>query len=1708
MATSFPPRLGASQSPSTGFVPAQPIVVAPVGPGAVPPFSGVTAQQINLSGNAITVGKTASPMLLLPLRIETRFMDSSSSPGSHSQSELWLRIFPDQLAIDSHDPSLTNDEFAAATWYWNAMGDSQMAGNTNAQRNAWSELASQFGPRRAAYVARATQPNNYDAWLAGLSTTLGPTTGPTAAGPFRPSSWSQPAVARALPVQWWVALYDTSASSPLCYQLTRPKKDLIVSPTPQNSNAGTPSTGAVTNDMNWLVDFNTALSVGMAVKIPITAVQRKNGFSQVVVLGISELNATAGGNTLQELFTAHRYTDGFSFVPQGTPTKNSIDAPSGYSRKENNYLDSFQSERQLPITDTVVAAVVGPADSSLTVANASALPPSGTIAIGAEHIGYNSVHGNQLSGLTRGLDGTTAITHSAGDYVTPVDSFFDGQFFADTLGLDRKKFHHIKNDNGLDQQDAINMATVLWPVTGGYFIPYMLGYQLAAYEPELRQFATTVMRARGPIPSFRVGKIPYGILPVTVPGSQEEPVPGRYTIWTKVLTNALNLWQLAVVNPNASGNNADAMTASILSQNASTCAIDAYLCYGPTLEWNIAQFNILSANPALTALGSFYLNGYFQSVGNTNGQLASLGLPPSSGLLSGIVAQSLSTRNLQLVGIKNVVSETDPLPNLNGPGTNYLQYFAGQSATSLFQSGIQNGQPTLLFRLVLQALLLEYAAVAGNVLNTPLTESEYPYPLSNPLAAGSFLWALFNTQYPGVPAGSPALADFIQGQVSPPTPRGLISYPTLTAIYDSIRALATRPTAALQRVLTETLDIWGYRLDAWWTGLATSRLMAQQASAQAPTATQGAKSQPPGILIGAWGYVESLRPAPPLQPLDASTLASVTAAGLAGSSTNLPDPVISPDDNGGFIYAPSLAHAATGAVLRNAYLSYLQSGQGPQCAIDLSSQRVRTALQLMEGVNQGQHLGALLGYRFESYLMSSDVPQFVSAFRQAYPIVANKMAGSGTGAAASVAASNVVDGAALQQAWVAGTIAWGTSFSDGSSLPAANGAGYTQVTAALNLLNQAVDAVSDLAVAEGVFQIVRGNPERSGGALNASSRDQPANEPQIVETPRSGIDFTQRLMSVFQVDLSSYPASVWLGSQTPTPRAMAEPFFEQWLGAVLPGPGSVLFQVTYTAPNATIPATVTCTLAQAGLSALDLLALTPLPPPLPLSTSSGSPNPNPLSGPEIANSQLEFWIISNLAMSSVIPVGSTAVSVAYGRDKLPTAPLTLPELLPLCRALNDMLGAARPITSQDFVIGGAQAGLPSANSDLTSRLTTASTNYITLCNNLAAALQASTYSTLAAALAGLSATPALANQLTGYLLIASGYGDAAAAPVTIGRDAKSIAQLITQAWNVLLRLQARSDTGVVSPSSFGTPAPPTSDGLFGKSFMMLPTFTPVYSPAPDPLASTLTQAIPAIAAWRAQPLSTVLGAAEVLQQMAHVRPAVARADLVMNLSTVAGQLVARNANMLGTPMPNVDVAQLPYNSSTSSLPWLALGLPTPTTPLAPGQFPWAGQLQGMYALLNWIPNQSQSVSLISLGNPPGGSGNLTSICGLMLDEWVEKIPNPVEKTAVALNYDEPGSRAPESMLLAVAPPSTSAWTAQLLVDTILHAISLAKARTVDYANLPPLGQILPALYTAFNPSRLTVSTRFDDLSVSPPRFTVPAQLIAKNIAPPIIPSSQ
>jgi hypothetical protein len=85
------------------------------------------------------------------------------------------------------------------------------------------------------------------------------------------------------------------------------------------------------------------------------------------------------------------------------------------------------------------------------------------------------------------------------------------------------------------------------------------------------------------------------------------------------------------------------------------------------------------------------------------------------------------------------------------------------------------------------------------------------------------------------------------------------------------------------------------------------------------------------------------------------------------------------------------------------------------------------------------------------------------------------------------------------------------------------------------------------------------------------------------------------------------------------------------------------------------------------------------------------------------------------------------------------------------------------------------------------------------------------------------------------------------------------------------------------------------------------------------------------------------------------------------------------------------------------------------------------------------------------------------LSGLVLDDWTEIVPHPVAATSLVYQADAPAARAPQAVLLGLAPSVDAGWDVDTLVDVVIEAVEQAKLRTVDLESCAWLGRLLPAV---------------------------------------------
>jgi hypothetical protein len=688
-------------------------------------------------------------------------------------------------------------------------------------------------------------------------------------------------------------------------------------------------------------------------------------------------------------------------------------------------------------------------------------------------------------------------------------------------------------------------------------------------------------------------------------------------------------------------------------------------------------------------------------------------------------------------------------------------------------------------------------------------------------------------------------------------------------------------------------------------------------------------------------------------------------------------------------------------------------------AIDLSSERVRLAAWLLDGVRQGQPLGALLGYRFERRLQEAGEAQFIPFFREVAPLVARKMESTAQPGQSveAIAANNVVDGLVLQRKWSATTFVPGSptaqlaelfgSLSNqiGALLVQAHGV----LQAELNALGDAVDALSDALMAETVYQVVRGNPLRAASTVESiAGGETPPPELEVVRTPRTGIALTHRLVTLFSGDPQLPPEWVLSGESF---RANAEPHVNAWAAKLLCNPARVRCIVEQLDASGQVLQSKELRLNELGLAPLDFIYA--------IEGGEGGQQAEieqrilytimrkpdgfaPGSLLRINPGRKPEWAVSELGYGEFNELLRTARKVITS-----TRGIDADDLNPPQRSTNSGVDVVELEKRAD----GAEQSLRGTADDFQQRL----------------------------------AAPGTANleALRELIVRSAGFGAAGAVPLSAAGDLPADRQtLVAQAGSVQKEFAGRIEQLTALATGFDAGSATIEQRrdyalarlriVFGKAFVVLPRFTPANV---DELGKALADSA---RVQDGDPFASITW----FQRMARVREGAARLDATLNYS---------EALKTGEKL-NLTIAQLPYEAGDR---WVGLTLGTGKS--LPG---------GKLSLA------VQSTAPVDVSQP---------LAGLLIDEWVEVVPSATETTGISFQYDQPNAAPPQTILVAVPPEVGLPWTVWSLQQVLLETLDLARVRAVDPDALDEVGHYLPALYFALNTANHTVSTDFSTI---------------------------
>jgi hypothetical protein len=1547
----------------------------------------------------------ARPVVLFPVRMETRFF-----PQPNGGSELRVRVYPDKVHIDTHEPELTEDELTWGRHFWEQTW--RAADDEERAKNAWRQLADRYDPPRAAWIARALKPLNPDDRPDDLIDGNQPLADP----PLFPSlstkteAWTRAPIARALP-NFWVALGYKNGRLIVNARGSEIPDLLHAGPDPNAPESDSSSDSlAIDNGMKWMVDFTEAEKVGMGIRATLSQADAAKGLDFLLVMGIKDSSdGTEWTTKLAELFNAHHYTDGLSFAPQGAPTNNTPDAPSVFSSTDAGHNASYLAERDTP------AFQFG--DGS----NADAM--------------------------------TTALGLANTDRV----------------------FANLTNATVKEQLDARAMNTALWQATWGYFLSQMLGVGRNGENPLddndiawARRHFIEYVRASGPLPTLRIGKQPYGVLPVTslddwlppaVQGNQytrdialQDLLKRLRDIWRR---NYPDLPRLGRTDDFDEEKGIDKDLAEVLSMDglSSNYSMRNFMgrhylehlwtfltanYYSDVLQpatppgpaptppppirfppgwshwseeareaWLAARQQLEDEYDAAYAEWLVLSNEYQERLAYINtkrsatpawwakqGQLAAKLLDTLQTSWKPRLSHGVFAPPVQV--LKGALAQSDHSPSLS---PNYIQ--ALLDSRNLFairdeifqQPDLREAPQALLYLLLRHSMLLEYAEAGARLLELEPQYRREP-ELVRMGAVTQTVWDRMNATITPHGAQAPIkVGAYLLGS----TPSGepdVENEPRLKPLSEfraGLGRLKSLDVARLENLMTGALDLCSHRLDAWITSFATKRLdeMRKESSA--------------GALFGGYGWVMNLTPA------EAQTQISPPPPGEQG-------PIFQSANNPGFVHTPSLTQAATAAVLRSGHLAHTgEHAADDALAIDLSSERVRLATWLLDGVRQGQPLGALLGYRFERRLQEAGKARFITYFRELAPLVARKLEQTDQ-PVESIAANNVTDGLKLRRLWLDALStppsdsvgALSILFTPLQRKPATSDllSARTVLESELNSLDDAVDAVSDALMAESVYQVVRGNPLRAASTVESiAGGSAPPPELEVVRTPRTGIALTHRLVTLFSGTPALPPD--W-GPPGIRFRADAEPSLNAWVARLLRNPSNVRCLVDRLDPETgEVLETKEFRLNQLRLTPLDFIYA--------------------IEGGAVGQqSELEQRVMYGIMRKADgFPPGSL-LRVNHGRrPEWPAADLGYGEFVELARTARKLIAGARALDADDLNLPEQSADFSVDVVELENRVASVELWLRRTPNDFNALLNMSGVASL--------------DSLRDLMLRSAGFGVVGAVPLSAGGNSPADRQiLLTQADAIrkelvqrveqLTALSAGFNAGAATAESRRDHALARLRVIFGKSFVSLPRFTAAN-------AAELESALAgSVNAQDGDPLASITW----FQRMARVREGVARLNDSLSY-----------AEAMGGEKLKLSVAQLPYNADDR---WVGL-------PLEAGQKLPGGKLSLVV----------QSATPVNARQP---------LSGLLIDEWVEVVPNVKETTGVALQYDQPNAAPPQTILIAVPPKTGLPWTVQSLQQVLLETLDLARIRAVDPDALGEVGHYLPALYFAHNTAGDTVSTDF------------------------------
>ena len=338
--------------------------------------------------------------------------------------------------------------------------------------------------------------------------------------------------------------------------------------------------------------------------------------------------------------------------------------------------------------------------------------------------------------------------------------------------------------------------------------------------------------------------------------------------------------------------------------------------------------------------------------------------------------------------------------------------------------------------------------------------------------------------------------------------------PQFPQIIKALRKNITQDEASdekLKQCILEFFDLFNYRLDAWLMGLLNYKIRTNH------------NKHCHKLSLGCFGWI-----------------------------FNLKESVKKDEERKNeYILAPSVNQAITGAVLRSSYNNSLKNkDRDYSMSVNLSSERVRSAIRIIEGVRNGLSVGCVLGSDLERLIHEAykkdsrcELDACIYPLRCMFPLVSQHKKDENTADDITV-----LNGASLLRSYrnADDKLNWlkNLELFDGLNADLK----YQTLLQLIDRTDDEYDALTDVVLSESVYKLTQGNTDAVDALMQAMEEMRNIPMPDVVNIPITSAQIDGHMVVALDVEAQSKGSDIF---------SNVEPKVDAWITQMLGTPAEI-----------------------------------------------------------------------------------------------------------------------------------------------------------------------------------------------------------------------------------------------------------------------------------------------------------------------------------------------------------------------------------------------------------------------------------------------------------------------------------------------------------------------------------------------------------------------